>query len=340
MVKYLALLSGFNEDLGFEEARAFGIENVERHGRILIFETDSVEKLRNAALTHMCCEFLGEGEQRQYEIASGIVLKGSAGGLNAGELKNFRVEVTKIPGGLRLSKKRIEGEIGGRINEANPGLHVELREPQALVEAIATESELYLGRLLFRCSRDFLFRNPRDKPFFHPSSMHPRIARVMANLANARDGKKVLDPFCGAGGILVEAGYLGARLYGVDISQKMVKGCKKNLKYYEFSDENIIQGNAAELDAVFKEEKFDAVVTDPPYGRGSSVFRQQRSLLYEKSLLAIRKVLAERGKLVISFPDEGFVPLAEKAGFVKKSCTVLPVHRSLTRYICVFEAAG
>jgi len=49
----------------------------------------------------------------------------------------------------------------------------------------------------------------------------------MVNLSGAR--REVLDPFCGTGGVLIEAGLIGLEVYGFDIQQSMVEGCKEIL---------------------------------------------------------------------------------------------------------------
>ncbi len=45
--------------------------------------------------------------------------------------------------------------------------------------------------------------------------MSPKLARCMVNLTGVKENDLVLDPFCGTGGILIEAGIMGARVIGV-----------------------------------------------------------------------------------------------------------------------------
>jgi tRNA (guanine10-N2)-dimethyltransferase len=49
----------------------------------------------------------------------------------------------------------------------------------------------------------------------------------MINLASAKN--EVLDPFCGAGGILEEVKLLGFNYVGVDISWKMINLARINM---------------------------------------------------------------------------------------------------------------
>ncbi|PSP26037.1 TIGR01177 family methyltransferase [Halobacteriales archaeon QH_10_67_22] len=86
-----------------------------------------------------------------------------------------------------------------------------------------------LGWLAVESRRDFGDREPADRPFFQPGSMDPLLARALVNIAGARPGHRVLDPMCGTGGTLVEAGLVGARVVGADAQAKMVDGARENL---------------------------------------------------------------------------------------------------------------
>ena len=50
-------------------------------------------------------------------------------------------------------------------------------------------------------------RAPTERPFFQPVSLDPRQARLLISLAHRRtsETKTVIDPFCGTGGIVIEA---------------------------------------------------------------------------------------------------------------------------------------
>lgn len=62
--------------------------------------------------------------------------------------------------------------------------------------------------LLWENQERFEKRKAHLRLYNHPTSLHPRLARCLVNLANA---KKILDPFCGSGGILIEAGLIGIK---------------------------------------------------------------------------------------------------------------------------------
>jgi tRNA (guanine10-N2)-dimethyltransferase len=61
----------------------------------------------------------------------------------------------------------------------------------------------------------------------------PKLAQIMVNLAPAKPGGRVLDPFCGTGVILQEAGLMGHAVYGTDLSEKMIRYSHENLDWLQ-----------------------------------------------------------------------------------------------------------
>lgn len=62
----------------------------------------------------------------------------------------------------------------------------------------------------------------------------PKLAQIIINLAsrgNNRYGAVVLDPFCGTGVVLQEAGLMGFNVYGTDIDERMVNYSKANIDW-------------------------------------------------------------------------------------------------------------
>lgn len=59
----------------------------------------------------------------------------------------------------------------------------------------------------------------------------PKLAQIMLNLAQAKSTDTVLDPFCGTGVVLQEALLLGLKVYGSDISTRMIQMTKQNLSW-------------------------------------------------------------------------------------------------------------
>ncbi|MCK5063230.1 MAG: methyltransferase domain-containing protein, partial [Candidatus Aenigmarchaeota archaeon] len=148
------------------------------------------------------------------------------------------------------------------------GAKIDLDRPEKRIRLYFGSTESYAGELIFSSSKEFAKRKASLRPFHMPVSLDPKIARTMVNLARAKAGDSVLDPFAGTGGILIEAGLLKCRIFGIDTDKKMVAGTITNLEHYEVTSYMIKEGDAFDAREMFG-ESFDAIVTDFPYGKNT-----------------------------------------------------------------------
>jgi tRNA (guanine10-N2)-dimethyltransferase len=150
----------------------------------------------------------------------------------------------------------------------------------------------------------------------------------LINLTEARKGDTILDPFCGTGGIVLEAALLGLKAIGSDIDPEMVEGCRQNLEHFgtsamvEVSDIGDIQQNFGMV---------KAVATDPPYGRAASTKKEEINGLYERGLKAMTETVVHGGRLGVVLPREIASPGLELVQMHQQR-----VHRSLTRHYHIF----
>jgi tRNA (guanine10-N2)-dimethyltransferase len=149
----------------------------------------------------------------------------------------------------------------------------------------------------------FELREPMKRPAFHPSSLRPKFASLLVNLSGVKPGEQFLDPFCGMGGILIEAGLLGAEILGVDFDESALRGATKNLDFYRVKDFDLKQGDSASIDVLWKHNSIDAIATDPPYGRSSHVEAGSITDLYESVLDSAWHLLKHGKRLVIIHPN-------------------------------------
>lgn len=221
--------------------------------------------------------------------------------------------------------KGVEKKLGGLVHGL--GLEVDLKNPDVTLTCDVFNGG-YLVGVDVSPERDFDRRRPKFRPFFHPTSMHPKIARALVNLSVVGGGDSVLDPFCGTGGILIEAGLMGFRVLGCDIDARMVSGCRKNLRFFGLS------GEIRTGDALSCTLKADAVVTDPPYGRSSFFSGEDSEELFNKFIEKSSSILVPGRRMVLVAPSQyrlGF------PGFDVESSFDLRMHKSLTRRIWVLS---
>jgi len=171
-------------------------------------------------------------------------------------------------------------------------------------------------------------------PFQRPVSLPPRLARAAANLARIRSGDRVLDPFLGTGALLAEAGLLGGRLYGIDRDPTMVRGALENLTHLGLSADAIVVGDAGDVEFEDPELRFDALLTDPPYGRSSSTGGETAHRLVERVVPRWAQRLATAGRVVLVVPS-GAPELP--APWMRILSVPVRVHRSLTREFRVYQ---
>jgi tRNA (guanine10-N2)-dimethyltransferase len=211
------------------------------------------------------------------------------------------------------------------------------------------DSELYLVKKLYDIPRsDFETRKPQNRPYFAPISLHPRLARCLVNLAELQNDQTLLDPFCGTGGILLEAGLMGFSVLGSDSDPNMVAGTIQNLNHWSISNCRIINTSIDELAKRLLESdtalsastsdqiKVSAIVTEPPYGRASAIGGESLSSLIKRSFSVFAEILPRNGRVVISLPDPKFAEYA-KGNFKLLNEFNFRVHKSLIKSIYVFE---
>ena len=210
-----------------------------------------------------------------------------------------------------------------------------LDKPDIEVRLIITDSNIYVGIKLFEINRSqFEQRKVQNRPFFSPISLHPKIARSIVNLSEIKEEQILFDPFCGTGGILLEAGLIGCKLIGSDIEKKMINGCKKTLNHYKINKFLLYISDIGDISKFI--DSVDAVVTDFPYGKSTTTKGEDRNNLYKRAFKNISLVLKKNCKAVIGISNKEEISIGEKYMTLIKIFEI-KVHRSLTRYFAVYQ---
>ena len=277
------------------------------------------DRLRTLAYTHRASRLLGRCDA---VIDAARALVDAAAVDRTGTVA---VRARDVRGTTGVDTRRAERELGSAL--VDRGFDVELDHPDHELRACFAGDTCLVGWLVAESVRDYGDRRPTDRPFFQPGSMAPLDARALVNLAGAEPGATILDPMCGTGGTLIEAGLVGARPVGIDAQRKMVRGARENCRAYLDAEFHALRGDATALPLV--DDAVDGVVFDAPYGRQSKVARHTLADLVSGALAEAARV-APRAVVVA---DRSWVEAAERAGWIVERTFERRVHRSLTRHV-------
>ncbi|KCZ73311.1 putative DNA modification methylase [Candidatus Methanoperedens nitroreducens] len=242
----------------------------------------------------------------------------------------YSIRVRRIKEYSHVNTELMERRIGEIFYRR--GAHADLRNPQIQLRVLLTEDKSIFGYIAGSVDRGaFEARKPHYRPFFYPGVLMPRLARALVNISKPEE--YMLDPFCGTGGILIEAGLIGIKVIGGDIQRKLLLGAKMNLDFYKINYSLMYQ-DACRMSLC--DESVDAVVTDPPYGRSAAIIAESLEHLLTCSLKEIHRVL-KNGKRAVFVSERKIEDLAHEAGFKVVEIHIQRVHKSLTRRVYILE---
>jgi tRNA (guanine10-N2)-dimethyltransferase len=329
MKLYAFHLSGEHETLPRSEALALlGIcsrkfNEIASMDRCLLIEAQDLDakalELR-LGMTHRVIEV------RSICDASLEALKGAVGEMELPQ-GSYRIRAKRIKHPV-LKADSIEQEVGRWLFRR--GYRADLKNPEIDLKALITEEKIILGIEAARPDRGgFEDRRPHLKPFFHPGVLMPRIARALINIAQVRLDERLLDPFAGTGGILVEACLIGARSIGVDVQKSLIYGAFANVVGLNC---DLILGDAKRLP--LQDDSIDAAVLDIPYGRSAAIRAKSKEELLKDSLEELRRVL-KQGRRMAIVADRPIGGRLEDADFEIIETHRDRVHGSLIRHIFI-----
>jgi tRNA (guanine10-N2)-dimethyltransferase len=231
----------------------------------------------------------------------------------------------------------LENLIGKEIwKQFNGKIKADMKNPAKTFVVFFTEEEFFFGEEIYAQKRgQFKDRRADLRPFFKPGTLEPRFARLLVNLSQANEDRIFLDPFCGPGGILIEAALLNCPVIGFDVDKKMVYGAKKNLAFYAPNAyTELFLADARNIPFV---GSIDSIATDPPYGKSSSTHGRKIKKLLDQFFEQAAQSLRKNGCLAIGMLEE--IPLkvvADNHNFEVKVMEKIYIHKSLTRSVGVF----
>jgi len=343
VAKLFFLLSGEHQTLPFSEleaileAEGYSYKVLEKLTQVLRLEAteDCASRVASrAALTRVCSLELFRCNADIDEILQHTRLTTLTEVLKPRE--SFVVRVRRVAGASpQLSRTFLERKLGEAVLKEVEDAKVDVKTPQKTFFGVLTQEKFVFGLKLAEISpKNFIERNPKKKPFFHPSSMPAKLSRCMVNLARPKTGDLVLDPFCGTASMLIEAALIGCRVVGCDVKKHMVKGSLQNMLHFNVKPEGLAVADARALPF----NQADCVVTDPPYGRSATTMGASTEGIIRNFLDDVADLLREGGKICMAAPKTVRVgELGKKLGYRVLESHFVYIHRSLTREIVVFE---
>jgi len=299
------------------------------------------DRVRDLAFTHRVSDLVGRATADPGAELTVAEVRAVLEAATIDREGTVAVRAVDVRGTTGIDTQRVERDLGQVL--VDRGFAVDLDDPDHELRVLFSREQgregnteadggtvCLLGWLAVETPREFTGRAPTGRPFFQPGSMDPMLARSLTNVAGARDGATVLDPMCGTGGILIEAGLVGADVLGVDIQRKMVRGTRENLAAALDGGWDVVRADASSLPIA--DGAVDAVVFDAPYGRQSKI-EGNLGALVEGALTEARRV-APRCVVV---GDRPWARPASAAGWTVEASFERRVHRSLTRYVLVLR---
>lgn len=311
-MSYLYLLAGENLEMAEAELEGFlesqsTEKKISRAGRLAETEAEPMQ-LKRLALTHEVSRKITELDTEAEDPEIEHIPE-----------KSFAVRAENLTD-VEKDTKSLEKEIGEELKSKENSVNLE--NPQTVIRAYILGEKIFIGEIVEEINRGlFDRRKNQNRPFSSPVSLDPVLARVLVNLSGLEPEEHVLDPFCGTGGILIEAGLCGIGVHGLDVKDEMVEGCRRNLEEYRIISHDINQGEISEAGEILG-NGFDAIVTDLPYGKSSKTTGEP-----VKNFLEL--VEDFDGRVVFMWNEESL------EGF--EADFSVYIHGSLTRYIYILE---
>lgn len=258
--------------------------------------------------------------------------------------KSFAISASRLHKTFKLPEEL--KELAGPIFDQFKNPKVDLKKFGVRFHYFYENEEIfYFTTEIYHNDMDYLERMPKYRPVVMPYTLKSDMARAAINLLNLKSGT-ILDPFCGIGGILLEAYDMDFNVIGNDISWNDLKYFKQNFIHYypnsfdskSIKDESNIQTvtrTLADSSTIFlKENTIDGIVSDIPYGKSC---RKLGKNLYEDFLNSAKTYLKPNARLVIIYAN--FLEFRELA---KKHFTEIEeidhyINKSMTRHILVLE---
>ena len=310
-MKYLAIL-GRLTGISLAELESL-FSNVEyRGGELATFEMDSSEEVdfsRLGGVMKIGEEILGGRDsllEFLAELPEGKITLGVSDFRRGASAKKAQIEALKLKKALKKARRSVRVlENKTAVLSTATSHHNQLAEKKNHVEIIFTEFGIFNLKFVQNISKYAKRDQQRPARDAKVGMLPPKLAQILINLCGRLpEGSRVLDPFCGTGVVLQEAGLMGYRVVGTDLNERMVKFTEKNLAWLEkaeflteeekrdiierYCDKILAVGDATETDwnELLKKEgvkgEISAIATEAFLGQPMSVPPAEIKMKQEK----------------------------------------------------------
>lgn len=214
------------------------------------------------------------------------------------EARSFRITTKRV--GNHAFDSYAVASLAGRIIQERFGTPVDLKGYQVDLRVDVYDHLVWIGWQLTRHSLSHRFEN---RPYYRSVSLKPTFAQALLRFARIPDEAtgKLLDPFCGAGTILLEAAdtFPGLQLFGSDRYEEPVVGAQANLAQFNLAHRaEIRQVEMSTLSQHYPAGQFDYLVTNPPFGLRMAQKVDLRRF-YQTFLTEADQLMAPHGTLTL-----------------------------------------
>lgn len=242
----------------------------------------------------------------------GISYYGSA---NFG-VNSIGVKIKKSLKKLNLKARLVLPKTGNELNAASIK-HNKLISKGAEFVVVQSQNGFILARTTGCQDIDAYSKRDYEKPCRDRKvgMLPPKLSQIMINLAQPSLNDSIVDPFCGSGGLLMEASLMGHDAFGSDISQEMIVCSKTNTEWFEknFNSKAKIEIEPAQ-DATQKSFNYDSysIVTEGFLGQ---------NFLSKPTKHLVKEQLPDLKRLYIDF----FKNVLKQPKKPKSICVCMPI---------------
>ena len=299
------------EILAYADTRNLEPKEILFEENYLVLELNTQIDIQDLGGTIKSGEVLSEGSEE--EVADYINKEDlfDSDKFTYGVFGNVDEEILKEK--FKSEKRKAVLKHGRQRMKSQGGEKFEIPKSDVCFFLSALDDKFYFGTLSQEYDYEGVKSRDMEKPVRREElAISPRLSKILINLAGAKEDDLVLDPFCGIGGILIEALVRGMKVYGVDRDANAIKGALSNMswlkKNFKIMKPYIIERRDARK---VPDKQFDAIATETPLGkivRHRPNRQEARETIenFERFIMPLLKyfksIKKESARIAITFP--------------------------------------